>query len=244
MIELSNNSQAGTAPTADIAAARTLRTVRTRPGTAAARTRTAGHRAAAAIAVLGTAALLPFVAPQAHAAPLPARQAASPPEQVAQGVPRAARGQESVAAVSSVWHRLAQCESSGNWHINSGNGYYGGLQFYQATWERFGGRAYARRADLATPAEQIAVARKVLAAQGWDAWPVCSRRLGLGLDLGLGATTERRRSTHTVKAGDSLSAIAHAHDVDGGWSALYQRNKAAVGPDPDRLAIGTVLALP
>ena len=75
-----------------------------------------------------------------------------------------------------MWDRLAQCEASGNWSINTGNGYYGGLQFYPPTWESFGGLAYAPRADLATREQQIAVAEKVLARQGWGAWPACSRQ--------------------------------------------------------------------
>lgn len=78
-----------------------------------------------------------------------------------------------------VWDRIAACESSGNWHINSGNGYYGGLQFSQSTWEAFGGLAYAPRADLATRDEQIAVAQRTQAAQGWNAWPVCSYHAGV-----------------------------------------------------------------
>ena len=78
------------------------------------------------------------------------------------------------------WNGVAQCESGGNWSINTGNGYYGGLQFSRSTWESFGGVAYAARADLATPTQQIAVAEKVLASQGAGAWPVCGRALTAG----------------------------------------------------------------
>ena len=77
-----------------------------------------------------------------------------------------------------VWDRLAQCESSGNWAINTGNGFYGGVQFDQNTWERQGGLRYAPRADLATREEQIAIAEVTRARQGWGAWPVCSGRIG------------------------------------------------------------------
>ena len=84
------------------------------------------------------------------------------------------------AASDATWDALAQCESSGNWSINTGNGYYGGLQFSPATWSGFGGGEYAARAHQATRAEQIAVAERVLDVQGWGAWPACSRRLGLG----------------------------------------------------------------
>jgi uncharacterized protein YabE (DUF348 family) len=73
------------------------------------------------------------------------------------------------------WDAIAACESSGNWAINTGNGYYGGLQFDQNTWERHGGLRYAERADLATREEQIAIAEVTRAHQGWGAWPVCGR---------------------------------------------------------------------
>jgi nucleoid-associated protein YgaU len=85
----------------------------------------------------------------------------------------------SAASSSSVWDKLAQCESSGNWSINTGNGYYGGIQFSRSTWLAFGGSKYAPRADLATKTEQITIARKVQRAQGWNAWPGCNRKLGL-----------------------------------------------------------------
>jgi resuscitation-promoting factor RpfB len=76
------------------------------------------------------------------------------------------------------WDALAQCEAGGNWAINTGNGYYGGVQFDQNTWERNGGLRYAARADLATREEQIAIAEVTRARQGWGAWPTCSARLG------------------------------------------------------------------
>ena len=83
------------------------------------------------------------------------------------------------AATGRTWDRLAQCESGGNWHINTGNGYYGGLQFSAGTWSAQGGGRYASRADLATREEQIIVAERVLRSQGWGAWPACSSALGL-----------------------------------------------------------------
>jgi nucleoid-associated protein YgaU len=82
------------------------------------------------------------------------------------------------AADGGVWDRIAQCESGGNWHINTGNGYYGGLQFSASTWRAYGGTAYAPTADQASRAQQIAVATKVQQAQGWGAWPTCSARAG------------------------------------------------------------------
>ena len=73
------------------------------------------------------------------------------------------------------WDSIAACESGNNWSINTGNGYYGGVQFDQSTWERNGGLRYASRADLATREEQIAIAEVTRARQGWGAWPVCGR---------------------------------------------------------------------
>jgi LysM repeat protein len=82
------------------------------------------------------------------------------------------------AASASRWDQIAACESGGNWSINTGNGFYGGLQFTASTWRAYGGAAYAPRADLASRSAQIAVAERVLAGQGWNAWPVCSRKAG------------------------------------------------------------------
>ena len=76
----------------------------------------------------------------------------------------------------SVWDKLAQCESGGNWSINTGNGYYGGLQFSLSTWRAYGGSG---RPDEASREEQIAIAKKLQADAGWGAWPACSSKLGL-----------------------------------------------------------------
>ena len=92
------------------------------------------------------------------------------------------------AKASSVWDAVAACESGGNWHINTGNGYYGGLQFSSSTWRAYGGGSYASRADLASKSQQIAIAQRVLASQGPGAWPVCSVRAGLSRSNG-GATS-------------------------------------------------------
>jgi hypothetical protein len=85
-------------------------------------------------------------------------------------------GVAQAAPSQGTWERLAKCESSGNWRINSGNGFYGGLQFTRSTWKAFGGSGMPHHASRA---EQIRVARKVLAKQGWGAWPACSKKLGL-----------------------------------------------------------------
>ena len=79
----------------------------------------------------------------------------------------------------ATWDQLAQCESGGNWAINTGNGFSGGLQFTDQTWNGFGGQEYAPRAYMATREQQIAVAEKVQASQGWGAWPACTAKLGI-----------------------------------------------------------------
>jgi len=79
----------------------------------------------------------------------------------------------------TVWDDLAECESGGNWAINTGNGYYGGLQFLDSTWDAYGGEQFASRADLATREQQIVVAERIRADVGFRAWPACSRKYGL-----------------------------------------------------------------
>ncbi len=166
------------------------------------------------------------------------------------------------AASGETWDRLAQCESSGNWSINTGNGYYGGLQVYQPTWNGFGGSQYASRADLATRGEQIAVAERVLATQGWGAWPACSRKLGLTTaDAGTPAPAPAPApapptapahahapapvasgsGSYTVRAGDTLSSIARANDST--WQALHSANRAVIGSNPNIIRVGQSLAV-
>jgi murein DD-endopeptidase MepM/ murein hydrolase activator NlpD len=113
------------------------------------------------------------------------------------------------AATQSTWDAVAQCESSGNWHINTGNGFYGGLQFTQSTWAGFGGTAYAARADLATEAQQIAIAEKVLAVQGPGAWPVCGPKAGLTRD------SANTSSAPAASSSSSSSSTASSSTVSG-----------------------------
>jgi nucleoid-associated protein YgaU len=110
----------------------------------------------------------------------------------------------SAKADTSVWDRVAACESGGNWHINTGNGYYGGLQFSASTWRGYGGGAYAPRADLASKSQQIAIAQRTLASQGPGAWPVCSVRAGLtksngGANSGAASRSTARQPVATPK---------------------------------------------
>ena len=93
---------------------------------------------------------------------------------VALGAP-VALADSAQAGNGSRWDRIAQCESSGKWATNSGNGDYGGLQVSPRTWQAHGGKGMPHRA---TRAQQIRVAEKILRRQGWKEWPACSRKLG------------------------------------------------------------------
>ena len=118
-------------------------------------------------------------APASRPAPAPAAQQA-PATQQAPEAPRVPVERAPAAPPVNAahdWDAVADCESGGNWSINTGNGYYGGLQFSQSTWAGYGGTAYAARADLATREQQIAVGEAVLAGQGKGAWPTCGRGL-------------------------------------------------------------------
>ncbi|MFC8096450.1 transglycosylase family protein [Streptomyces sp. NPDC057301] len=92
------------------------------------------------------------------------------------------------AATASEWDAVAQCEAGGNWSINTGNGYYGGLQFSASTWAAYGGTAYASTADQASKAQQIEIAEKVLAGQGKGAWPHCGTGLSSAAYNGSGSS--------------------------------------------------------
>ncbi|MDN6478915.1 transglycosylase family protein, partial [Corynebacterium variabile] len=91
----------------------------------------------------------------------------------------AALAPAATAAPDSDWDALAQCEAGGNWAINTGNGFHGGLQFSPSTWNGYGGQEFAPYAYQASREEQIVVGERVLAGQGWGAWPSCSSQLGL-----------------------------------------------------------------
>ncbi|MER5966980.1 transglycosylase family protein [Streptomyces sp. NPDC002057] len=186
------------------------------------------------------------------------------------------------AATASEWDRVAQCESGGNWSINTGNGYYGGLQFSASTWAAYGGTAYASTANQASKSQQIAIAEKVLAGQGKGAWPSCGVGLsGASYDGGAaestpkqdtqqpqqerkaeqpttrseqrqapkkatqqqaapkaaakktvttptGETVKKGDGEYKVATGDTLSKIAQAQGVKGGWAKLFELNKDVV----------------
>lgn len=184
-------------------------------------------------------------------------------------------GPAAPASAGVNWDAVARCESGGNWKINTGNGYYGGLQFSRTTWNGYGGQKYAARADLASRSEQIAVAEKVLRGQGIGAWPVCGKKGGSASTAtrserattkaaprkaapkraaatkaapGRATTKAAPRpssgaGTYVVRRGDTLSEIAVAQRVDGGWRALHERNRAVVGDDPGLIFPGQQLRL-
>ncbi|MDN5769231.1 MAG: transglycosylase family protein [Humibacillus sp.] len=103
-------------------------------------------------------------------------------------------------ASASTWDGVAACESGGNWSINTGNGFYGGLQFTKSTWLAYGGGQYASRADLASKSAQIAVAQRTLKGQGPGAWPVCSRKAGLTRSNGGAASASAGTSRSTTRS--------------------------------------------
>ncbi len=188
---------------------------------------------------------------------------------IALGAPLALTAAPAQAATADQWDAVAKCESGGNWAINTGNGYYGGLQFALSTWQGFGGQG---NPAAASKAEQIRIAEKVLAVQGKGAWPVCG--VGLGAASPSSAVQQvapqpapavrapqqlqapavrpapqaqqqepahthpqpvqavpqiaASAATYTVKSGDTMSKIAQANNVQGGFMALFERNRDVV----------------
>lgn len=118
------------------------------------------------------------------------------------GTGLAVAGAGTANASDSVWDRVAQCESGGNWSINTGNGFHGGLQFTPSTWRAYGGSGSAANASRA---EQIRVAKRVLASQGPGAWPVCSRKAGLTRGNGGSASAVESTSRKTTSVSRSQS---------------------------------------
>jgi hypothetical protein len=163
------------------------------------------------------------------------------------------------------WDALAQCEASGNWGANTGNGYYGGLQFTQQTWNAYGGQGSPSNASRE---QQIAVAERVAAGQGLNnAWPACSRKLGAYSGTApktapapqqqqrqaqpqqrqAAAPVQQAPATpasktnpdgnYEIKAGDTLSKIADANKVEGGYQAIVEKNKGFL-TNPDLIFPG------
>jgi LysM repeat protein len=147
------------------------------------------------------------------------------------GVPLATTGQAE-AAPDSTWDAVAKCESGGNWSISTGNGFQGGLQFTPSTWRAFGGTTFASSANHASREEQIAVAERVLAKQGWNAWPVCSRKAGA---RGTSATPRVVAADAPAKSVGSKPST-HTTPVSSG--------KHALRPAPGTPPLGTPTGLP
>lgn len=162
------------------------------------------------------------------------------------------------AASDNTWDKLAQCESTGRWNINTGNGFTGGLQFTPSTWKGFGGGQFAPSAHKASREQQIVVAERVLAKQGWVAWPHCSKKIGATggatLRAAPGAPAAAKQPVkqikevavttggYVVKVGDSLSRIATLNKVPGGWQELVKKNPA-LATNPNALKAGQNISL-
>ncbi|WP_285244510.1 transglycosylase family protein [Pseudarthrobacter sp. fls2-241-R2A-127] len=173
------------------------------------------------------------------------------------------------ATPTSTWDSLAQCESGGNWSTNTGNGFSGGLQFTSSTWSAYGGTGSPENASRE---QQIAVAERVQASQGWGAWPSCASQLGLSGGGGAPVQSAPVQSapvkqatqvqnapvqqaprhatsvplsgeTYTLQAGDTLSIVAQKLGIQGGWQHLADANLDTIS-DPNLVFEGQVIQLP
>lgn len=149
------------------------------------------------------------------------------------------------AKASSVWDAVAACESGGNWAINTGNGFYGGLQFTTSTWLAYGGGSYAPRADLASRSAQIAVAQRVLAGQGPGAWPVCSVRAGLTSGNG-GATSSSisvSRSTQRAPLNVQKPTVSRPTTTSTTRKSVSKKKTYALRPVAQNTATGASITV-
>ncbi|MCX5377963.1 transglycosylase family protein [Streptomyces sp. NBC_00091] len=149
---------------------------------------------------------------------------------VAVAAPLMAAGTAS-AATASEWEKVASCESGGNWSINTGNGYYGGLQFSSSTWAAYGGKAYASQANQATKGQQIAIAEKVLKGQGKGAWPHCGVGLSNSSYNGGGSTTTPAKPKPETKPAKPAPAKPEAAKPAKPATPKVE-NKATKAPSP------------
>jgi len=120
-------------------------------------------------------------------------------------VPLGAAASASASTSSVNWSAIANCESGGDWSIDTGNGFYGGLQFTESTWLAYGGGSYAQYPNQASESDQIAVAENVLAGQGIGAWPVCGANAGSGTSYS-GTNTSGSGSSDTSSSSSSDSS--------------------------------------
>ncbi|HVW40368.1 MAG TPA: transglycosylase family protein [Amycolatopsis sp.] len=188
---------------------------------------------------------------------------------IAVGTPLAIAATPAQAA-SVNWDAIAQCESGGNWNTNTGNGYYGGLQFTQSTWKAYGGTGSPQGASRE---QQIAVAERVMQGQGIGAWPVCGKKGGSASSSVKKNTTTKKSAPakkatpkaapapkktvsapaatslptsnpngdYTVVAGDTLSKIAQQKGVEGGYQKLQQLNAQYIS-NPNLILVGQKIA--
>jgi murein DD-endopeptidase MepM/ murein hydrolase activator NlpD len=145
------------------------------------------------------------------------------------------------AAPVDTWDRVAACESSGRWDINTGNGYFGGLQFSQSTWEAYGGTEYAARADLATKEQQIAVAERVLAGQGPGAWPTCSQEAGLSRSDAAPAEAAARPQAEPRAEQQAAPAAEPAAEPQAREETEQRTAEASAGVETYRVVSGDTL---
>jgi len=129
----------------------------------------------------------------------------------------------SASADSVNWTAIANCESSGDWAANTGNGFYGGLQFTESTWLAYGGGSYATYPYQASEADQITVAEAVLAGQGIGAWPVC------GAYSGSGTTYSGTNTTGSSSSGTSSSSSSSSSDSSSSSSSNSSDNSSSTG---------------
>lgn len=138
-------------------------------------------------------------------------------------------------AQADEWDNVAQCESSGNWNTNTGNGYYGGLQFSQSTWDAYGGKQYASRADLATPDQQKAVAKKTLDGQGWGAWG-CAHARGTTAQDTTGnysqKKTENKGSSQQSSEQSTKQSSQRSHSSEQGHERSSATTRKSSGAQP------------
>ncbi|MPY33776.1 peptigoglycan-binding protein LysM [Streptomyces adustus] len=150
------------------------------------------------------------------------------------------------AAEGSTWDQVAQCETGGSWSADSGDGHFGGLHLTQADWEQYGGLDYASRADLASRSQQIAVAEKILAAQGAGAWSTCGLTSGLAADsatavVDTGVAGDTASGTTGTTGSASVSDPLGLPDSTAGTTADPSATPAAgtASADPSALPSGT-----
>ncbi|MEU3710441.1 transglycosylase family protein [Streptomyces catenulae] len=139
----------------------------------------------------------------------------------AAAAPTAAAGP--VVPAGTDWDRIAHCESSGNWHINTGNGYHGGLQIAPTTWRAYGGKKYAPRPDLATKSQQIAVGERIRADRGLQPWPVCGRFGATDASDGVSKATPERPATRPAPAPQAQRHPHHQVQRQHGTTAHRQQ---------------------